>query len=154
NEAAGQLLNEILLLGLDLDAFGGRMAHSWSTLLTAVRTGKPAYHEVFGRPFWDDLEAHPDIAARFDDLMGPGHGTPDPDVLIDPADWQNVHTVVDVGGGGGYLLAEVLRTHPHVRGTLVDLPRPVSRSSQVFAAAGASDRATAVAQSFFDPLPA
>jgi hypothetical protein len=51
-------------------------------LLRAVRTGAPAYHEVFGRPFWEDLQAHPDIAASFDALMGPaGHGTPDPEVL-------------------------------------------------------------------------
>ena len=36
------------------------MAGAWSTLLSAVRTGRPAYHEAFGRPFWEDLEAHPD----------------------------------------------------------------------------------------------
>ena len=34
-------------------------------------TGGPAYHAVFGRPFWEDLEAHPEIAASFDALMGP-----------------------------------------------------------------------------------
>jgi SAM-dependent methyltransferase len=140
-------------LSFDLDGFGGRMAHAWSTLLTAVRTGKPAYADVFGRPFWDDLDAHPDIAAAFDALMGPaGHGTPDPDVLVG-SDWESVHTVVDVGGGTGSLLAEILRTRPGVRGVLVDLPRTVERSREVFAAAGVADRVTAVGQSFFDPLP-
>jgi SAM-dependent methyltransferase len=86
--------------------------------------------------------------------MGPGHGRPDPEVLVDPADWAGVQTVVDVGGGTGMLLAEVLRARPHVRGILVDLPRPVAGSAAVFAAAGVADRATAVGQSFFDPLPA
>ena len=53
------------------------MARAWSTLLSAVETGAPAYDEVFGRPFWDDLAAHPHVAASFDELMGPeGHGTP------------------------------------------------------------------------------
>jgi 2,7-dihydroxy-5-methyl-1-naphthoate 7-O-methyltransferase len=147
NDTARGFLEPGLLLGLDLDSFGGRMAYPWSTLLQAVRTGKPAYHEIFGRPFWDDLDANPAIAAQFDELMGPGHGTPDPEVLLDPADWATVNTVVDVGGGTGPLLAEILRAHPHVRGTLVDLPRVAARVAL-------GDRATVVAQSFFDPLPA
>lgn len=154
NDAARALLEDSIHLGLDLDGIGGRMAHAWGTLLSAVRTGKPAYHEVFGRGFWDDLDAHPEIAASFDALMGPaGHGTPDPNVLVDSAEWAPVRTVVDVGGGTGWLLAEILRAHPQVRGTLVDLPRAVARSAEVFRSAGVSDRVSATAQSFFDPLP-
>ncbi len=154
NDAARGLMDESFRLGLDLDGFGGRMANAWGTLLSAVRSGRPAYHEAFGRPFWEDLEAHPRIAADFDALMGPaGHGVPNPDVLADPADWASVRTVVDVGGGTGSLLAEVLRAHPGVRGTLVDTPRVVARSAKVFEAAGVADRVTVVGQSFFDPLP-
>jgi SAM-dependent methyltransferase len=154
-ETAHGLLGESGRLVFDLDSFGGRMAHAWGTMLSAVRTGKPAYHEAFGRGFWDDLDAHPDIGAKFDELMGPaGHGAPDWRVLVNPADWESVRTVVDVGGGTGNLLAEILCARPEVRGTLVDLPRPVAQSAGVFEAAGVADRATAVAQSFFDPLPA
>jgi SAM-dependent methyltransferase len=154
NEPARALLNPALRLGLDLDGFGGRMAHAWGSLLRAVRTGAPAYHTVFGRPFWEDLQAHPEIAASFDALMGPeGHGTPDPEVLVGGG-WEAVRTVVDVGGGTGALLAAVLRARPAVRGTLVDLPPTVARSAAVFQAAGVADRVTAVGQSFFDPLPA
>jgi 2,7-dihydroxy-5-methyl-1-naphthoate 7-O-methyltransferase len=58
NEPARQLLDAGSRRGLELDGIGGRMAHAWGSLLTAVRTGKPAYHEVFGRPFWEDLAAH------------------------------------------------------------------------------------------------
>ncbi|MDX1983739.1 MAG: methyltransferase [Bryobacteraceae bacterium] len=155
NDAARAMLDSPIRLSLDLDAFGGRMAHAWGTMLSAVRTGKPAYHEVFGRPFWDDLEAHPEIAASFDMLMGPaGHGVPDPEVLLDPNDWSAIHTVVDVGGGTGALLAEVLRAHPAVRGILVDLPRTVARSAETFESAGVSDRVSVIGQNFFDPLPA
>jgi hypothetical protein len=153
NDNARMLLEPGARLGFDLDGFGGRMANAWGTLLTAVRTGAPAYQSVFGRPFWDDLAAHPAIAADFDALMGPGHGTPDPDVLPG-GDWSAVRTVVDVGGGTGSLLAEILRTHPAIRGTLVDLPATIARSRQVFETAGVADRVTTVGQSFFDPLPA
>jgi len=44
NATARALLEEPIRLGLDLDGIGGRMAHAWGTLLSAVRTGRPAYH--------------------------------------------------------------------------------------------------------------
>ena len=139
-------------LGFDLDGLGGRMANAWGSLLAAVRTGEPAYREVFGRPFLGDLRAHADIAENFDELMGPGgHGTPDPEVLVSGG-WESVHTVVDVGGGqdaaGGNPSGR-----PSVRGTLVDLPATVARAAEIFRAAGVADRVNTVAQSFFDPLP-
>lgn len=154
NDAAQGLRDPSQRLGLDLEGFGGRMAHAWGTLLTAVRTGKPAYREVFGRSFWEDLDAHPDIAASFDALMGPpGHGIPDAEVLV-AGGWESVRTVVDVGGGTGALLAEILRARPALRGTLVDLPMTVARSGAIFQAAGVAERVTTIGQSFFDPLPA
>src|SRR5262245_16671380 len=94
NDAAQGLLDPALRIGLDLGGIGGRMAHAWGTLLTYVRTGAPAYHEVFGRPFWEDLDAHPDVAASFDALIGAvGHGTPDPEFEI-TGGWGPVRSVV------------------------------------------------------------
>jgi hypothetical protein len=152
NEAATQLLTQGHFL--DLGGIGGRMAYSWSTLPTFVRTGRPAYHEVFGLPFWEDLAAHPDVAASFDALMGlAGHGTPDPDVPISGG-WEQVRTVVDVGGGTGAMLAEILRARPWIHGTLLDLPATLARSGDIFREAGVADRVTLAPQSFFDPLPA
>jgi hypothetical protein len=153
NEPARALLHPAMRLGLDLDGIGGRMAYSWGSLLRAVRTGAPAYHTVFGHPFWEDLQAHPEIGASFDALMGPaGHGNPDPEVQL-TGGWESVRSVVDVGGGTGALLAAILRAQPHVRGTLVDLPQTVIRSREIFEAAGVADRVTTRGQSFFDALP-
>ncbi len=153
NDNARVLLDPAIRLGLDLDGIGGRMARAWSSLLVAVETGAPAYDEVFGRPFWDDLAAHPHIAASFDALMSPaGHGPPDADIPL-TGGWDAIRTVVDVGGGTGGLLAEILRAHPTIHGTLVDLPATVERSAEIFEAAGVAARATASGQTFFDPLP-
>ena len=153
NEAARGLLDPMQRLGLDLEGIGGRFAHAWGTLLTYVRTGEPAYQEVFGPPFWEDLDAHPDIAADFDALIGPGgHGTPNPDFEIS-AGWESVWSVVDVGGGTGAMLAEILRRWPEIHGTLVDLPRTVALSSEIFQTAGVAERVTTLGQSFFEHLP-
>ncbi len=152
NRPAEQLANPGRFL--DLEGIGGRMAHAWGTLLDYVRTGQPAYATVFGRPFWEDLAAHPTIAADFDALMGPaGHGVPDFDIEL-AGGWERVRRMVDVGGGTGAMLACLLRRHPEVRGTLVDFPATVARAPEVINAAGVADRVSFAGQSFFDPLPA
>jgi len=152
NDASRQLQGAAQFL--DMDGIGGRMACAWSTLPDYVRTGRPAYAARFGLPFWEDLAAHPDVAADFDALMGPaGHGTPDVTFEV-LGGWDPVRTVVDVGGGTGAMLAEILRSRPWVRGTLVDLPGTVARATATFTAAGVADRVDAIGQSFFDPLPA
>jgi hypothetical protein len=129
---------------------------------------------VFGRPFWEDLDAHPAIAADFDALMGPaGHGLPDFDVEL-VGGWEEIRTMVDVGGGTGAMLACLLRRHPAVHGTLVDLPGTIARAGTDLTSTDRSDtgqpdtgqpdtdlasadlagRVTLSGQSFFDPLPA
>ena len=154
NEPARQLMDPGVRLGLDLEGIGGRMAYAWGSLLSFVRTGAPAYHEIFGMSFWEDLDAHPEVAASFDSLIGPGgHGAFRPDFEIADG-WEQVRHVVDDGGGTGAMLAAVLGARPEVRGTLVDLPRTVERSRDIFRAAGVAGRVTLAGQSFFDPLPA
>jgi hypothetical protein len=139
---------------LTLEGIGGRMTGAWETLPAYVRTGRSAYTERFGRPFWDDLDADPELRAGFDALMGAaGHGTPNIDLGLRRG-FEAVERVVDVGGGTGALLAEILRRHPRVQGTLVDLPAAVAVAAETFRAAGVADRVTLCAQSFFDPLPA
>ena len=151
NQAAEQLASVPFL---DLAGIGGRMAHTWGTLLDYVRTGQPAYQQVFDRPFWEDLAAHPLIGAEFDALMGPaGHGVPDYDIELSDG-WAAVRTVVDVGGGTGAMLASLLRRHPRARGILVDLPGTVARAGEFIESCGVAGRVTVEGQSFFDPLPA
>ena len=150
NQAAEQLASVPFL---DLAGIGGRMAHTWGTLLDYVRSGVPAYQQVFGRPFWEDLAVHPAIGAEFDALMGPaGHGVPDYDVELSDG-WDTVRTVVDVGGGTGAMLASLLRRHPQARGILVDLPGTVARAGPLLESLGVAGRVTVEGQSFFDPLP-
>ncbi|MGH3191530.1 MAG: methyltransferase [Streptosporangiaceae bacterium] len=150
NRAARQLAE---MAFLDLGGIGGRMAQTWGTLLDYVRAGRPVYEKVFGLPFWEDLAAHPAIAAEFDQLMGPaGHGIPDFDIELSGG-WDQIRTVADVGGGTGSMLVCLLRRHPQARGILVDLPGTVARAAAVIGDSGVADRITLAGQSFFGPLP-
>ncbi len=69
-------------------------------------------------------------------------------------DWPDDGVIVDVGGGRGHLVAEVLRLRPDLRGIVLDLPHVVAEAEPVLARYGVTERVEAVAGSFFDPLPA
>lgn len=138
---------------IDLDGPIGRGDLCFVELLHTVRTGTPAFPRRFGAGFWDDLATDPDRSASFDALMG-GRLAADAPVVATALDWGAVGQVVDVGGGDGTLLIAILREHPDLRGTVLDLAGPIARASTALDAAGLSDRADAQEGSFFDPLPA
>jgi len=70
---------------------------------------QPAYERVFGRPFWEDLAAHPPIAAEFDALMGPaGHGVPGFDIELSNG-WAGVRTIGPGRRGRGHPVIRPLR---------------------------------------------
>jgi hypothetical protein len=135
---------------LDLDGFGGRMDLAFTGLAHTVRTGEPAWEQVFGQPFWDYLDANPAISASFDATMAvdAGHAA-----VANGYDWTAVRHVADIGGGTGTLIAAVLRGNPQLRGTLADQPDTAARARQYLAGCDLASRCEVVGQSFFDPLP-
>jgi hypothetical protein len=135
---------------LNLDGFGGRMDLAFTGLAHTVRTGEPAWEQVFGQPFWAYLDANPAISASFDATMAVDAGSAP---VADGYDWTTVRHVADIGGGTGTLIAEVLRRNPQLRGTLADLPETAARARQYLAGLGLDGRCEVVGQSFFDPLP-
>jgi hypothetical protein len=132
---------------LDIGGAIGRADLCALHLLDAVRDGQPAYPRTYGRPIWDDYAADPALAESFDALMGSRVHAEAPGIVAG-YDWGSLGHVVDVGGGNGTLLAAILAAHPHVRGTLVDLPGAAEA-----ARAALPDGCEVVAGSFFDPLP-
>lgn len=86
-------------------------------------SGKAAFPELYDTDFWSWLAAHPDERALFDLAMEQGKQRRVE--RFDAVDWHGDETVVDVGGGNGSLLLELLSRHPGLRGIVVDLPETV-----------------------------
>jgi hypothetical protein len=134
-----QLLSELILRPL------AETAHT-------IRTGEPAFARIFGAPLYDYLEKHPELDATFGQAM---NALRDVSVPISQAyDFSGVHTLVDVGGGRGWRLIDVLQAHPHVRGMLLDRPGVVEQARAALAEAGLSERSEVVGGSFFERVPA
>lgn len=116
----------------------------------SVRTGLPSFEKVFGKPRFDWLADHPDEAALFQHAMiALGQGANE--AVAAAYDFGPFARVVDVGGGHGQLLSEILKRYPHLSGVLFDLPAGVQAAR---AGVGNLPPGTEFAAgSFFDAVP-
>ena len=129
------------------------MWESWGALLHTVQTGENAFRHVHGKDTWQYRAEHAEEAAVFDTAMrentarsiGP---------LLAAYDFSRFRHIVDVGGGDGTLLAGILSSCPGATGTLLDLPHVVAKAQSVFVYAGVASRASVIAGSFLEHVPA
>ena len=109
-------------------------------------SGQASFPRAFGTDFWSWLAAHPEERAAFDCAMVTGKDESVQRLM--EVDWHDGDVVVDVGGGNGALLVELLRRRPGLRGIVFDLPE-TERDESLF-----GDAIEFVAGSFFDDVPA
>lgn len=126
--------------------------HSWGDLVSSVRTGEPAFDRVVGMPLFEFLGRNPDKAATFGAAMSRNTRDVAPGVIAG-FDFSRFGTIVDIGGGDGTLLAQILRAEPDVQGVLLDLPSGVEHAPAVLQAEGVADRCKVVPGDFFVSVP-
>ena len=122
--------------------FGG-IWHRAAGELTA--SGEPTFPRAFGTDFWSWLAAHPDERAAFDRAMVQGWERRVERLAA--LDWRGDETVVDVGGGNGSLLVELVRRRPGLRGIVFDLPETTRDEASL------GERIEFVAGDFFERVP-
>ncbi|WP_067840769.1 methyltransferase [Nocardia lijiangensis] len=138
----------------DAFLFFGSAQHRghWSHLTDAVRTGLPVGPALNGMPFFEYVQTDRELGELFDNAMT-SISTLALEPLLAAHDFTRYDTIVDVGGGHGSLLAEILRRAPRSRGVLYDLPEVVVDAAPGLAARGVTDRCTVTAGSFFEAVP-
>ncbi len=106
---------------------GNREWHSrgWSRLEYCVRTGKQALEQIYGTHTFDFFTNNPEEGKIFNDAMT-GYSTMDSPALAAAYDFSGIHSIVDVAGGHGLLLATILKNNPQMKGTLCDMEHVVA----------------------------
>ena len=107
--------------------------------------GEPVFSRLFGEDFWAWLATNPAERAAFDRAMAGGKEWKAE--RLAGVEWRDGETVVDVGGGNGALLVELLRRRPKVHGIVFDLPE-TDRDERTF-----GDGIEFVSGSFFERVP-
>lgn len=141
--------NQVLLTG------GERSLDAWAKFVECVRTGRTASQILDGLddPFaW--FAERPEEQAKFDAAMASGT-TAVARAVLDAYDFSGISTIVDVGGGYGTLLVEVLRAYPTATGVVFDRPHCRDGAESRIAGSGLADRYRFEDGDFFAvPLPA
>lgn len=128
------------------------MLRGWDLLDESVRTGETTFDTVFGTDFFGHLKEHPELSASFNEAMSQGTRLTAATVPHH-YDFGRFHTLVDIGGGDGTLLASVLREHPNLRGVLFDTAEGLAQAPRRLAQEGLTERVALETGDFFASAP-
>jgi SAM-dependent methyltransferase len=150
----GELLRRDAALGLSSHAqwWSQQAWGVWSDLMGSVRTGLSARQRKFGQTGFDHLDGDAESAHLFHRSMAELTRLVAVDLASSPA-LPDSGVVMDLGGGHGELLAEVLRARPGLRGVLFDLEHAVEGAQAHLREAGVAGRVTVTPGDFFAALP-
>ena len=110
-----------------------------------ARSTDVAFTRAYGTDFWSWLATRPEERSNFDRAMEGGQA--ERADRLAALEWREDETVVDIGGGTGALLRELLERRPQLRGIVFDLPEADRDKG------GSGDRVAFVSGSFFEPVP-
>ncbi|MFE7096124.1 methyltransferase [Streptomyces erythrochromogenes] len=141
--------------------YGGPFYRSFGGLDHAVRTGRPAFDQIFGENHFDHFARDPRLAALFDQSMAASSRMFEPlpthpvitAAAQAPGTAPATATVVDVAGGNGELLGLILSAHPRLRGVLLERPHAVEAARRRLDAAGCGARCAYRSGDFADVPP-
>lgn len=125
---------------------------NWGGLVESVRSGKTGWRLRLGVDPWSYRATHPDASRLFDRGMVSITGA-SADTVAEDYDFSRFATIVDIGGGRGTLLAQILRRHAGATGVLFDLPHVVSGATPLLEANHVLDRCQTAGGSFFESVP-
>jgi O-methyltransferase domain/Dimerisation domain len=105
----------------DFAIMGGREWHSlgWAHLEYCVRTGNPAPNQIYGKHMFKYFEENPNEAQIFNGAMTSLSAIDSP-AVAEAYSFDEINSLVDVGGGHGLLLATIMARNPHLKGTLYE----------------------------------
>jgi hypothetical protein len=150
SEAPGSLRHAALM-------YGEEMADCWMELPAVVRDQQPAWSRVCGADHFAYFQHNPAAATTFDRAMCElGATIYDDAALAESYDFAlalgDAPRVVDVGGGLGSFLSEILARVPGARGTLYESPHVLERA-RARRAPDADARMSFEAGDFFEHIP-
>ncbi|MHA1730847.1 MAG: methyltransferase [Promethearchaeota archaeon] len=109
--------------------WGGEHYLVWAELSKAVKSGKEQFSALYGDPFFPWLEENPEILRVYRNSMSL-YAALDYPPVASAVDFSKHKTIMDVGGGEGFLLRSIIRKYPSVHGIILDLPNCTKESEK------------------------
>ncbi|MCB1103826.1 MAG: hypothetical protein H7A44_09110 [Opitutaceae bacterium] len=133
--------------------FQGRFFYqAWGGLFDYIKNGKIPYETAHGVRIFDQLVDDPDLANAFNGGFAARTAEYSAEIARLPV-FANARRLVDIGGGDGRLLLDILAELPAARGVVFDLPILQTDAAKAIAASPAGDRCTFAAGDLFQSIP-
>jgi hypothetical protein len=134
--------------------FGGeRAARHVGRLQRCVQEGKSMADLVFGGSWTEWIQCDPEQTQLFNAMMT-SYSTLQLAGVLEAYDFSRAGTIVDVGGGHGKILSEILKRCAETRGVLFDMPHAYDGGCETMAREGLGARCIIVSGDFFVSVPA
>jgi O-methyltransferase domain/Dimerisation domain len=124
----------------------------WAQIVHSVQTGQPAVETVLGSSLFEYLDHNPEAAKIFDEAMA-GQTVMIARAVSAAHDFSRYQTIVDIGGGKGALIAEILEAAPRSRGINFDQPAVAERARLLLQSKGVAERCQTIGGDFFVEIP-
>jgi hypothetical protein len=106
-----------------------------------------------GAEVFDYFAKNPEQAAVFNRAMTDMSMATAP-AVVEGYDFSGTGTLADIAGGHGYLLAQILKANPKMKGVLFDMPQVIAGAGELLEREGVAERVEKVAGDFFTSVPA
>jgi hypothetical protein len=125
----------------------------WGNLIYSAQTSKPAWAYTHGAEVFDYFPNNPEHSEIFNSAMTDmSMGTAMP--VVEAYDFSGIETLADIAGGHGYLLSQILKSNPGLKGILFDLQHVIAGADTLLNAQGVAERVEKVSGDFFASVPA
>jgi len=118
-----------------------------------LKTNKAAFEKANGVIWHNHLKEHPEVLELMENAMK-SLTNGDALKLVDIYEFEKYNLVVDIGGGKGQILSQILSKNPNTNGVLFDQPSAIESVAQNKEALGVNERCELIGGDMFEKVPA
>ena len=125
----------------------------WGNMLHCAQTGGTAWKETYGEEVFEWIAKHPEASEIFNGCMSELSAGAAP-AIVAAYDFSDIDKLVDIAGGHGFLLSQILKANPRMKGILFDMQHVIDGAGEMLRAHGVEERVEKVSGDFFVEVPA
>ncbi|KAG7587380.1 Winged helix DNA-binding domain superfamily [Arabidopsis thaliana x Arabidopsis arenosa] len=122
NDGSGSLVSLFMLLHTEV------FFKTWTNLKDVILEGRDAFNSAHGMKIFEYIYSHEQFAELFNRAMSEPSTMIMKKVLELYRGFEDVNTLVDVGGGNGTVLGLVTSKYPHIKGVNFDLAQVLTQA--------------------------
>jgi len=124
----------------------------WGNMLHSARTGGTAWKATHGEEVFDWFAKNPKASEIFNATMTEMTAGVTP-AIVTAYDFSGIDTLADIAGGHGFLLSQILKANPDLKGILFDMDHVIAGAGEMLERQGVAARVSTTSGDFFKEVP-